>query len=105
MEDREIPWWAVALLDQVMNRLAEEMIAGGKRELFEELGVFLTGDNTEGSYARAAARLGMSEGNLRVATHRMRRRYRELLRMQIGMTVSCSEEIDDEIRHLFAALG
>ncbi len=96
--------WALTLLDQVFTRLREECAAAGKAQLFEALGTFLSGEKSAESYVEVATRLGMTAGSVQVAVHRLRRRYGELLRAEIAHTVSRSEEIDEEIRHLFAAL-
>jgi RNA polymerase sigma-70 factor (ECF subfamily) len=96
--------WAVALLEQVLVRLREEFVASGNEEYFDRLKGCLSGEKVSASYAGIAADLAMSEGAVKVAVHRLRRRYRELLRDQIGQTVADPELIDDEIRELFAAL-
>jgi RNA polymerase sigma-70 factor (ECF subfamily) len=95
--------WAMTLLDQVMARLRTEMAGAGKLAHFEALKFCLTGEKT--AYAEVCARLGMSEGAVKVAVHRLRERYRALLRAEIAETVGTEEEIDDELRSLFAALG
>jgi len=95
--------WALTLLEQVSNRLQAEMTEAGKAGLSRELKDFLGGDG--GSYSAAAERLQMNEGALRTAVHRLRRRYREILREEIASTVTSPEQIDDEIRHLFLSLG
>ena len=96
--------WTLALLQQVMARLREEFEAKGKGPLFDRLRDFLVGEKGTG-YAQAAEELGLSEGAVKVAVHRLRQRYRELLREEIGRTVATPEEVDEEIRSLFAALG
>jgi RNA polymerase sigma factor (sigma-70 family) len=96
--------WALTLLQQVLDRLSSEFSAPGKAEVFEELRVFLTGEKG-GSYAEIGARLSLSEGAVKVAVHRLRQRYREVLRLEIANTVSSPEAVDDEIRNLFAALS
>lgn len=97
--------WALAVLEQVSQRLQEEMVEAGKGELFRELKDLLAGNEGGVSYSEAAARLNMNEGALRVAVHRMRRRYREILREEIASTVTSPEQIEDEIRHLFLSLS
>lgn len=97
--------WAVTLLDRVLARLREEFAARGKETQFDRLRVFLVGDQNQATQGAAAAELGMSAGAVKVAVHRMRLRYRELLREEIGHTVEGPEQIDEEIRDLFAALG
>jgi DNA-directed RNA polymerase specialized sigma24 family protein len=94
--------WALTVLDRVSKRLREEFIRDGKREQFERLGPFLT---QRASYAEVAAALHTSAGAARVAVHRMRNRYRDLLREEVAQTVAGPEEIDQEIRDLLSALG
>ncbi len=94
---------ALAVLEQVVSRLQAEMTEAGKAELFRELKDFLGGEG--GSYSEAAERLQMNEGALRTTVHRLRRRYREILREEIAGTVASPEQIEDEIRHLFLSLG
>ena len=96
--------WALTLLDQVFTRLRNECVDAGKVELFDALRVYLSGEKSVASYADAAGPLGMTAGAVQVAVHRLRRRYGELLRAQIAHTVSRPEEVDEELRHLFAAL-
>jgi RNA polymerase sigma factor (sigma-70 family) len=96
--------WALALLQQVMTRLREEFENRGKGELFDRLRGFLVGEKGTG-YRQAAEALGLSEGAVKVAVHRLRQRYRELLHEEIGRTVGTPDEIEGEIRALFAALA
>jgi RNA polymerase sigma-70 factor (ECF subfamily) len=96
--------YALTLLEQVLQRLRQEMVDGGKQKLFEGLKPYLAGA-AESSYTETARTLDMSEGAVKTAVHRLRRRYRELLRESIAETVEKESEIDDEIRDLFAALG
>lgn len=95
--------WALTLLDQVLARLHAEMATDSKAALFDALKGHLTGGQTTG-YAATAARLGMTEGAVKVAAHRLRQRYRELLREEIAQTVANPDEIDEEIRYLFTCL-
>jgi RNA polymerase sigma-70 factor (ECF subfamily) len=97
--------WVLTLLDQVLVMLRSELVHGGKENQFEYLKVFLTGDKNQASYREAAEKLGMSEGAAKVAAHRLRKRYRELLRMEIAKTLNEGDSIEDEIRELFEALG
>jgi RNA polymerase sigma-70 factor (ECF subfamily) len=99
--DRE---WAVALLGRILQRLEEESVQAGKPKQFEELKGFLIGDHGGGTYSEVATRLGMTEAAVKMAAHRMRRRYRELLREEIAETVTGPEEVEDEIFKLFATL-
>jgi RNA polymerase sigma-70 factor (ECF subfamily) len=96
--------WALALLDQVLLQLRQEYHAGGKQKLFEQLKSFLVGDSAKASHADAAQRLGMTEGAVKVAAHRLRKRYRELLRQEVAQTVADDNEVEDEIRSLFRSL-
>jgi RNA polymerase sigma-70 factor (ECF subfamily) len=96
--------WALALLDQVLNRLRGEYEAGGKGEVFARLKGHLTGGATA-SHAEAASALGISEGAFKVAVHRLRKRYRDLLREEIAQTLDDPAQTGDEIRALFVALG
>ena len=95
--------WALTLLKQVMVQLRTEYEQEGKTGLFEELKSTLTGERSV-AYAELARRLHTSEGAVKVAVHRLRRRYRELLRAEIAQTVAGPAEIEEEIRALFAAL-
>lgn len=97
--------WALALLDEVMNRLRDEFARDGKADLFETLKPCLLGDRDAQPYAALAAKVGMSEGSVKVAVHRMRQRYRQLLREEIGNTVEKAEAVEEEMRHLFAVLA
>jgi RNA polymerase sigma-70 factor (ECF subfamily) len=96
--------WALTLLEQVRTCLAKEHATDDRRDQYEQLQVYLTGEPTSLSYRGAAERLGMTEAAVKVAVHRLRRRFRELLRAQIAQTVTTEAEIDDEIRALFVAL-
>ena len=96
--------WALTLLEQTLSRLREECRATDKTQLFDELKGVLSGEESERTYAEIAARLGMTEGAVKAAVHRLRQRYGTLLREEIAQTVASPEEIDEEIRHLFAAV-
>jgi RNA polymerase sigma factor (sigma-70 family) len=95
--------WALSLLEQVLLRLHDEMTAGGKEAIFDALQSVLTGGQTS-AYAAIAGELKMTEGAVKVAAHRLRRRYRELLREEIAHTVAGPEEVEDEIRYLLSCL-
>ena len=97
--------WALALLDVVLGRVRKEYTDSGRDELFVGLKDTLMGGRSEIPYRELAARLGMGEGAVKVTAHRLRQRYRELLREEIAHTVAGPEEVDEELRHLFAALG
>jgi len=95
--------WALAVLDQVLTRLEAELAAAGKACQFEALKGFLTGAG-QGTHAQLGDQLGMSPGAVKVTVHRLRRRYRQLLREEIAHTVADPREIDDEIRYLLSCL-
>lgn len=97
--------WVLALLDRVLVQLRDECVAGKKEKQFDRLKVFLTGDAPPNATAALAGEMGVSEGSLKVAIHRLRRRYRELLRTEIAQTVERPEEVDDEIHRLFSAFA
>jgi RNA polymerase sigma-70 factor (ECF subfamily) len=95
--------WAVALLERVVARLGGECAAEGKAEAFAQLKPLLMADKSAISYPQAAASLGISEEAARVAVHRLRRRYRELLRDEIAQTLAEPAQVEEEMRALFAA--
>ena len=97
--------WATVLLDRALTRLLGEYAASGRRQLFDHLKGFLTGDNDDVSYRDAAGTLDMSEGAVKVAVHRLRRRFRDALVREIADTVSDPADIDAEIRHLLSAVS
>lgn len=97
--------WTVALLDRVMRRLEEEMRESGKAEWFDRLKGFIVGGSDGATYAKTAESLATSEAAAKMATHRMRKRYRELLRHEIAETVEHVADVEDEIRSLFATFS
>jgi len=97
--------WALALLDVVLARLRREYTDSGRDALFVGLKDTLTGGRSEIPYRDLGARLGLSEGAVKVAAHRLRQRYRELLRAEIAQTVAGPEQVEGELRQLFAALA
>ena len=97
--------WALALLDQVLQRLRAEHERDGKAALFAALSHSLVGERASQNYAELAVTLGTSEGAVKSAVHRLRQRYRQLLRDEIASTVDEAERVDEELRHLFAALS
>jgi|SRR5271157_129856 len=96
--------WALALLEHVLVRLRSEFEATGRTHRFELMKSFLDSEPSESSYTRLAAGLETSEGAARVAVYRLRSRYRELLCEEISEIVASPDEVEDEIRHLLAAL-
>jgi RNA polymerase sigma-70 factor (ECF subfamily) len=98
--DRE---WALALLARVIERLQKESEVDGKGKLFAQLKTFLMAGKSESAQAEVAKTLGMEEGAVRVAIHRLRKRYRVLLRDEIANTLSDAAMVDEEMRALFGA--
>ena len=97
--------WALTLLENVLKRLRHELESAGKERQFERLKVFLTGETPGVGYAEIWSQLEMSEGAVKVAVHRLRRRFRTLLQDEIAQTVSSPDEVEDEMRHLWSAVG
>ncbi len=100
--DRE---WALALLAKVIGRLQKECESGGREKLFEQLKIFLTTGKDESAQGKAAKALGMEEGAVRTAIHRLRKRYRQLLRDEIAQTLADAADVDEEMRALFGAFS
>jgi len=96
--------WAIAMLDRVLKQLQDEYVKADKAALFERLSPFLSADPSSEGYAGVCEILQLSPEAARVAAHRMRKRYRQILRKEIAHTTATPEEVDDEIRHLFTAL-
>jgi RNA polymerase sigma factor (sigma-70 family) len=96
--------WAFTLLDQVMARLREDFERAGKGGDFNQLKVYLTGDAAAPSYREVAATLETTEGAVKVAVHRLRHRFREVVLAEIAQTVAAPEDADEELRHLFEAI-
>ena len=96
--------WVLALLDPVMARLRAEYVKARKETIFDRLKGSLSGVDTEKPLSQIAGELGISVNAAKVAAHRLRKRYRELLRAEVAQTLADPQEIDDEIRQLFAAL-
>jgi DNA-directed RNA polymerase specialized sigma24 family protein len=97
--------WALTLIERVLSALRSELAASGRADEFDELKESLLGSGPVGGYAGAASRLGTTEGALKVAAHRLRRKFQAQLRREIAETVADPAEIDDEIRYLIRALG
>mgnify|MGYP002623272038 CR=1 FL=1 len=95
--------WALELLQQVMSDLSEEHAQSDKKELFAHLQIYLTGEEST-SYREIAGKLNLTEGAVKVAVHRLRQRFGQILRERIRDTVSTEEEIDAEIVSLFQAI-
>jgi RNA polymerase sigma factor (sigma-70 family) len=95
--------WALSVLDRVVERLRIEFVQHGRSEHFERLKVFLLGHG-DAPYALLAQEMNTSEGALKVAIHRLRKRYRELFRQEIADTVADPAEVESELRFLAAVL-
>jgi RNA polymerase sigma factor (sigma-70 family) len=95
--------WALSVLDRVVEKLKEEFVQHGRTEHFERLKIFLLGQS-DAPYATLAREMNTSEGALKVAIHRLRKRYRELFRQEIADTVADPAEVESELRYLAAAL-
>lgn len=97
--------WVTTLLERVLTHLREAMAKAGKEKHFEVISPFLSGAHPGNSYAEAGRRLGITEGAAMVAAHRLRTRYREMLRAEIAETLDDTSGVEDEIRRLFACLS
>jgi RNA polymerase sigma factor (sigma-70 family) len=96
--------WALSVLDRVVEKLRNEFVHHGRPEHFERLKVFLLGQS-DAPYATLAREMNTSEGALKVAIHRLRKRYRELFRQEIADTVADPAEVESELRFLAAVLA
>src|ERR1700688_656073 len=96
--------WALCLLDRGVEKLRDEFVRHGRQEHFDRLKVFLLGAS-EAPYAALAQEMNPSEGALKVAIHRLRKRYRELFRQEIADTVADPAEVESELRFLAAVLS
>ncbi len=97
--------WALTLLSEVLNRLEAEYQSQNRAELFSVIKQTLAGSRESQPYEELAEKLGMNENALKVAVHRLRKRYRELIRAEIASTLDESQEVDSEMRHLFSVLA
>jgi hypothetical protein len=97
--------WALAVLRRAMDRLKGEPMPGPKQELFDRLKVYLAAERGAIPYQNLAADFDMTESTVRVTMHRLRQRYHELVREEIAQTVTTDDQIDEEIKDLFAALA
>jgi RNA polymerase sigma factor (sigma-70 family) len=95
--------WALSMLERVMEKLRDEFVQHGQPENFERMKVFLLGQS-EAPCAALARDMNTSEGALKVAIHRLRKRYRELFRQEIADTVADPAEVESELRYLAAVL-
>jgi len=97
--------WAVTVLSRAMESLQSECAAQGKSALLEHLRPWLLGESTYGDQAKGAESLGMSAGAMKVAVHRMRQRFRRLVRAEIACTLNDETIVEDEMNALLMALG
>jgi RNA polymerase sigma-70 factor (ECF subfamily) len=97
--------WAKTLAGHSLNSLKDELRAAGKLELFEQLKTFLAGDSVIPSYDEASARTGLPRATVKTQVHRLRQRYREIVRCEIARTVSSPHEVDDELHYLYSVLA
>jgi RNA polymerase sigma factor (sigma-70 family) len=96
--------WALALLNDVLQRLEEEYCREGKRDWMEVMRPALTAERSSIAYEEIARKLGMEEPAARVAVHRLRQRYRRMIETEVASTVASPDEVKEEMRHLFQAL-
>ncbi|HUJ44743.1 MAG TPA: sigma-70 family RNA polymerase sigma factor [Opitutaceae bacterium] len=97
--------WTLSLLEQALATVRREYAAVDKAAIFDELKDVVWGDRCDVSYAEIARRLGSTEGAVKVAVYRLRRRFREEFRAEVAKTVLDAADLEDEMRHLFAALS
>jgi len=97
--------WAATLLGLVLKKMREEFIVSGKAELFEAIKPHLWSEGPATSYSQLSIRLNMTVVAVKVTVHRLRHRYRDLLRAEIAHTVATPAEVDDEIRHLIKVMS
>ncbi|MFN9721395.1 MAG: RNA polymerase sigma factor [Planctomycetota bacterium] len=97
--------WAMTVLHRSVDRLRDEFTQKGKQSFFDECRSFLTGGFGDPVYAEVASRLQMSEGAMRVAVHRLRERFRDLLRQEVARTVGSEQDVDDELIALRKAIA
>jgi len=96
--------WALTLLDRALSALADAHKKTGRLDHFEALKVWLTGDTENISQAETARRLGMNEGAVKVAVHRLRREFRQAIKNEIAQTLRDKTQVDEEMKHLLQAL-
>jgi RNA polymerase sigma factor (sigma-70 family) len=96
--------WALTLLEQVLVRLGAEYEAAGKLPLFDRLKELLAGESGQPTQAKIAAEMRMTENAVKQAFHRLRYRYRQLLREEIAHTVAAPDDVEDELQHFMAVL-
>ncbi|MEY2526354.1 MAG: hypothetical protein QOE73_1125 [Verrucomicrobiota bacterium] len=97
--------WAATIVERALQRLREECEGRGRRRLFELISGYLTADRADISYAIIAQKVGVTEPEVKRLLHRMRLRYRELLRHEVAQTVENAGDVDEEIRYLCVTLA
>jgi RNA polymerase sigma-70 factor (ECF subfamily) len=97
--------WAATVVEQTLRRLREECESKGRLRLFEVLSGYLTGERADASYNDLSTTLGIPEAAVKKQLYNLRQRYRWLLRDEVAHTVENPADVDDEIRHLCAALA
>lgn len=97
--------WALTVLEVVLRKLETECNGAGKGRLFAALEPGLAGGNMSKPLAEVAAELGMTEGAVKTASHRLKQRFVELLRAEVAQTVADPQDVDDELRHLIAVVA
>jgi len=97
--------WALTLLDVVLADLRKDMIREGKEKFFQRVKGYLLGEDPEQTYEQLGSELGMSGGAVKVAVHRLRQRYGQLIRQHIAQTVACPQEVDEELKYLLQAVS
>jgi len=97
--------WALSIVETALAKLRAEFVASEKPALFDALKPTLSGDKLDRGYAEVATEFGLSESAVKVAVHRMRKRFGELLRAEVAETIRDPNEVDDEVRYLITALG
>src|SRR5262249_24554055 len=97
--------WAATIVERALRRLREECEARGRRRLFDLISCYLTAERAEVSYRDIAQQLDVAEAQVKRLLHRLRQRYRDLLRDEVAQTVAGPDDIDEEIRYLCAALS
>jgi hypothetical protein len=97
--------WAEALLERVMARLRLDYEVTGRAAIYQQLQQFIWGGNGELSYEEMGVKLGINEGAVKVAVHRLRQRFREQLHAEVAETVDKESDVDSEIRHLLGMFG
>lgn len=97
--------WALTVIENALDRLESEYAANGRESLYALIKGALTGGEEKTKYATTGEQAGLSEGGVKTAVHRMRKRYRELIRATVLETVSSASEADEELRHLMSVLN